>query len=34
MLGIKPGPLDAGVVISRHQALASNLTDEVRFCAP
>jgi penicillin amidase len=31
MLGIKPGPWTPAVVISRHQALASNLTDEVRF---
>ena len=31
MLGIKPGLWTPAVVISRHQALASNLTDEVRF---
>src|SRR5262245_57499126 len=31
MLGIKPGRWTPAVVISRHQALASNLTDEVRF---
>lgn len=31
MLGIKPEPWTPAVVISRHQALAANLTDEVRF---
>src|SRR5688572_24879589 len=31
MLGIKPGPWTPAVVISRHQALASNLTEEVRL---
>jgi penicillin amidase len=31
MLGIKPGRWTPAVVISRHQALTSNLTDEVRY---
>lgn len=31
MLGIKPGRWTPSVVISRHQALTSNLTDEVRY---
>jgi penicillin amidase len=31
MLGIKPGRWTAAVVISRHQALTANLTDEVRY---
>src|SRR5688572_17751120 len=31
MLGIKPGPWTPAVVISRHQALASNVTEEVRL---
>lgn len=31
LLGIKPGRWTPAVVISRHQALTSNLTDEVRY---
>ncbi len=31
MLGIRPGRWTPAVVISRHQALTSNLTDEVRY---
>ncbi|MGQ0735948.1 MAG: penicillin acylase family protein [Acidobacteriota bacterium] len=31
MLGIRPGRWTPAVVVSRHQALASNLTDEVRY---
>jgi penicillin amidase len=33
MLGITPGRWTPAVVISRHQALTSNVSDEVRRCA-
>ena len=31
MLGITPGRWTPAVVISRHQALTANVTDEVRY---
>jgi penicillin amidase len=31
MLGIKPGRWTAAIVVSRHQSLTANVTDEVRF---